>query len=92
MKLIPVDIAAGEVPVWTEALCQDRKKFIGYMESNGIEIRPLLQNLHRSAHLKNKGSFPNSQKFEEQGLFLPCGPAQPMENVELAIEALRRYK
>ena len=35
--MIPVNLSAGEVPLYSEALCDDRDKLMGFLGSRGIE-------------------------------------------------------
>jgi dTDP-4-amino-4,6-dideoxygalactose transaminase len=92
IKMVPVNEAAGEVPLYVEALSDERERILRFMEEKDIQIRPLLPDLHLSPHLKNTGeSFPNSRKFSEEGMYLPGGPSQPIENVDRVIAALAEY-
>ena len=91
LKLIPVKVSNGEVPLYVEALCSEREKLMDFLSSQGIQTRPFLPDLHLSPHLKNAGNFPNSKVFSEQGMFLPSGPEQPLENIDHVIETLRFY-
>lgn len=92
IRMIPVNQAAGEVPLYVEALSEERERILRFMEEKDIQIRPLLPDLHLSAHLKNTSeAFPNSRKFSEQGMYLPGGPSQPLENVDRVISALAEY-
>lgn len=90
LKLIPVEIAAGEIPVYVEALCPQREKLVRFLAENGIQTRPFYPDLHRADYLGNSGSFPNSEVFGEQGLFLPCGPDQPVKNIERVLDVLHQ--
>ena len=91
LKLIPVDVSDGEVPLYIEALCSERANLIEYLNSRGIQARPFPPSLHRSKYLDNAGDFPRSRLFAEQGIYLPCGPEQPIENVKRVISELRLY-
>lgn len=91
LKLIPVAVEDGEVPLWVEVLCAERAALIEFLSSQGVETRKFLPDLNLSPHLRNGGDFRHSKVFSEQGMFLPCGPEQPLENIDYTIEALRRY-
>jgi dTDP-4-amino-4,6-dideoxygalactose transaminase len=91
IELIPVKVSSGEVPLYVEVLCRDRGELIEFLDSQGVQTRPFLPDLHLSPHLNNNGDFKNSRHFSEQGLTLPCGPEQPLENVDRVIEALHLY-
>ncbi|MBS3132515.1 DegT/DnrJ/EryC1/StrS family aminotransferase [Candidatus Woesearchaeota archaeon] len=90
LKMIPVNVKQGEVPIYVEVLCEKRDELISFLASEGIETRPFLPNLEMAPYIES-GYFPNSKIFEEQGLFLPSGPSQPLENVDKVIEALKQF-
>ncbi|MBF0466746.1 MAG: DegT/DnrJ/EryC1/StrS family aminotransferase [Nitrospirae bacterium] len=92
LKLIPVDVEAGELPIYIEALCPQRDKLIQFLAERGIQARPTHPNLNTAAYFNDSGNYPNSQLFSEQELVLPCGPDQSPENVERVIEALEAFK
>lgn len=91
VRLLDVDQADGNVPLWAEALVADRDQAIALLEKRNIQARPFLPNLSLSRHLGNwnDDDFPNSQYFAKHGLFLPSGPDMPLEHVERVAQALR---
>jgi perosamine synthetase len=91
IKIIPVNVEAGEVPLWVEVLCEDRPKMMTYLQSKGIQTRRFLPDLDDSPHLKNNGEFPNSRMFGDHGVFMPCGPSQSLDNIDRVIDALRKF-
>ena len=44
-----------------------------------------------AAHLELSEDFPNSRVFDEQGLVLPSGPDQPLENIDKVIRSLQSF-
>ncbi len=92
VKLIPVDMRAGELPLYVEVLCDDREKVMEHLRLRGIQSRPFYPDLNRAGYLGGDGEFPNARVFGERGLFLPCGPDQPPENVDRVLEALRAFQ
>ena len=92
VKIVPVDIRAGEVPLYFDVLCKDRDRLAKYLSGKGIETRPALPGLHIVPYIKSSENFSNADVFSSQGLVLPCGTAQPPENVERAIRAIRKFK
>tara|TARA_Y100000034_G_C6881063_1_gene403732 strand:- start:255 stop:1493 length:1239 start_codon:yes stop_codon:yes gene_type:complete len=95
LKIIPVDIENGEIPLWIEVLCNNREKLMRFLKLNNIETRQFLPDLHLSPHLQNNnyndGDFSNS-KFSQQGLYLPCGPNLSLDCIDKVISVLRKYK
>jgi dTDP-4-amino-4,6-dideoxygalactose transaminase len=92
LKLIPVNIDNGEIPLYIEVLCEERDDLAKYFQQRNIQVRLFNPSIERSPRISSNGSFPNSKIFEEKGMFLPCGPAQPLENVKEVIGLLREYK
>ena len=96
LEIIPVMVEQGEVPLWTELNvtggAEERAHLMAFLAARGIHTRRFLPDLHRSPYLDNVcGDFPHSRRYHECGMFLPGGPAQPMDNVYRTIEALHEY-
>lgn len=92
LKLIPVDIATGEIPLYVEILSPQRERLVQFLAERDIQTRPFYPNLNLAAYLRNNECFPNSEVFAEQGLFLPCGPDQPLANIDRLLDALHAFK
>ena len=93
LKLIPVNVAGGEIPIYVEVLCKERENLIAYLAKEGIQTRPFYPDLDLARYLGNEdGSYPNARVFGEQGVFLPCGPDQPLENVNRVLDVLASYR
>lgn len=92
LKFIPVNIEAGEIPIYVEVLCLYRDELIKYLVSNGIQARPFYPDLDTAGYLGCSREFPNSRKFGEKGLFLPCGPNQSLDIIDRVIEILKSFK
>ncbi|VVB95741.1 UDP-4-amino-4-deoxy-L-arabinose--oxoglutarate aminotransferase [uncultured archaeon] len=91
LKLIPIDVSHGEIPLYVEVLCDKREELIDFLRSHGIQTRPFYPDLNEAKYLENYGDFLNSKVFGTQGLFLPCGPDQSLENVDNVINILNIY-
>jgi perosamine synthetase len=91
VRLLDVDEAAGNVPLWAEALIADRDRAIELLGARDIQARPFLPNLSVSPHLGavRDDDFPNAQRFAAAGIFLPSGPDLPLASVEQVCTALR---
>lgn len=92
IKLVPVNIENGEVPLWVEVVSEDREKLIEYLNQNGVQTRLFLPSLSSAPHFATGEIYPNTQKFASMGFILPCGPAQPLSNVSKSIEILLNYR
>jgi perosamine synthetase len=68
VKLIPVDIAAGEIPVYNEILTPNRDDFMNFLEAEGIETRPFYPGLDKAPYFGDQGAFPNADLFGAQGV------------------------
>ncbi len=91
IAMIPVKNDQGEVPLYIEALTEDRDELIKYFTGLGIQTRPATPDLDPTIYFEGQGSFENSRKFFTQGIYLPGGPEQPLENVQTVISALKSY-
>ena len=89
IRSIPVDLDAGEVPVYNEAICVHREAVSEAMDAIGIEIRPFYPDLDRAEYMKQaSGDYPNSRVYEEKGICLPSGPALEDRDIHRVIDAL----
>ena len=93
LKPIPVDLEAGEVPIYNEFLCEKRDELMKYLKAQNIEARPFYPDLDKAPYL-NQGSlyYPNSRKYGENGLFLPSGPGQSIGNINKVIDAIHKFE
>jgi perosamine synthetase len=91
INILPVDIEGGEAALWTEVTSNDRDALMFYLAENGIQTRKFIPCVHTAPHFQGQGSFPNSDRFNNIGFNLPCGPDLPIEFVERTIEALKSY-
>jgi perosamine synthetase len=89
IRMIPVDVKHGEIPNYVEALSEKRTRLIEYMKNCGIEVRPFLPNLNNSPHLNDTCNVSYSELFQNNGLFLPCGPDQRLSNIHKVLETLK---
>ncbi len=89
LKMLEVNTKAGELPLWAEVLCSQREKVIDGLAKKGIQAKPFPPALCDSPHVKGKGHHPNSKFFAAHGMVLPCGPDQPLENLERTMDVLR---
>lgn len=91
LRLIPVNVELGELPLYIEVLCEERERLVAFLAERGIETRPFYPDLGVADYLRDRGDYPNSRVFARRGLFLPSGPEQSLESIDRVIEALRDY-
>ena len=90
LRLLPVDVDRGELPIWVEVLCADRDRVARLLADRGIQPRPFHPCLADSRHLAARcpGHFPWSRFYAAHGMILPSGPDQPAEHLEATVAAL----
>ena len=88
VNLLPVNVLNGEIPLYAEVLCPERKELENFLHFHNIQARIVPPDLSTSSCIKDDGSFPNSIRFSDQGLYLPCGPEQPLENIDFVTDTL----
>jgi dTDP-4-amino-4,6-dideoxygalactose transaminase len=91
IKFLDVKTEQGEIPIYIEVLCKDRGRLVEYLNEHRIQVRPFYPDLDTAAHLNNKSNFPNSRVFADQGVFLPCGPDQSLQNIQKTIFFLNHF-
>lgn len=92
IKIIPVNLDAGEVPLYIEALCEQREKLIDFLTERGIQCRPFYPDLNHARYFNNINEYTHSEPFGREGMYLPAGPEQTMSNIEITINAIREFK
>ena len=73
IQMMPADLSAGELPLWPQAMCEDRDAVVAALAAAEIQARPLHHCLADSPHLECQGEFPNAERFSRDGLILPGG-------------------
>lgn len=91
LRLIPVDVEAGELPLYVEVLVEDRAGLIEFLKGEAVQVRPLPPSLHTSKYFGSDGDYARSLAYAGQGLYLPCGPTQSLDNVRRVIALVRRF-
>ena len=92
VNLLPVNVLNGEIPLYAEVLCPERKELENFLHFHNIQARIVPPDLSTSSCIKDDGSFPNSIRFSDQGLYLPCGPEQPLKNIDFVIDTLYDFE
>ncbi len=92
-KIIPVNIEAGEVPVYGEFLVHDREAWIDRLSSKGVETRPFYPDIDAAKYLEVPSRhFPNARNFSKNGLYLPSGPTQSTDIVRSVISTIQEIQ
>lgn len=90
LKSIDVNIHAGEVPLRPEFLCTERDRFIKTINKYGINAVAHTHSLSELPYMNARGTYPNSGFFHRHALIFPCGPDQPIGNIERTIEIIKK--
>ncbi len=94
IQMIPVDIEAGEVPLYPEVVTANRASLRAHLADGSIQCQDMAPSLHLSPHLAAANPSPayaRSERYDESGLILPGGPSQPLANVDLVISHLQKW-
>lgn len=89
LRVLPVDLDGGELPLWFEVACARRDLVLSHLGDRGIQARPFPPALCDSPHLEAGLELPRSRYHACHGLVLPSGPDQSREDLALVVEALR---
>lgn len=90
-----VNVDVGEIPLWSEVFSAERDGIVKYLDENLVNTFKVHPSLHHSKYLHDdeaNNNFKNSLRYENQGFILPCGPNQPLENVERVTKLLNKYR
>lgn len=91
VKMIPVKYGP-EISLMIDVKSKHREQIIKYLAENGIEAEKFHKPLNNAAYIGSAGNFPNANNFAEEGFVLPCGPSQPLENVDKCISLLKKWR
>jgi perosamine synthetase len=91
IKLIKVDLEAGEVPVYIEALCERRSELINFLEVKGIQCRPFYPDLNKAKYLNTNIRFLNSEPYGRNAVYLPSGPEQDLNDIQRVIDEIKLF-
>jgi dTDP-4-amino-4,6-dideoxygalactose transaminase len=92
IQLIPMDFDKGEVGPYIEAyIAGGRSKFISYMQSHHVDVRPFYPAISTALYLNGLGDTPNASRFASNGVYLPSGPAITLEQIKYVCDLINNY-
>lgn len=92
VRMLPVDMEAGELPVQAETLCSDRLRMQKILADHGVQAMIQTPDLNLSPQFGCMDHvFRNSPMYSNHTMILPSGPDQPLSNVEKVIEIVRAH-
>jgi len=92
LKLMPVDIESGEIPLRAGCLCSERERFMADMLKQNIQVVPQITGLNESPHLEAEGEYKNSIIYSKSLVILPSGPDQSLDNVRCVIDTIHKMQ
>lgn len=92
IKMMDVNVEAGEIPLWGEVLCVQREKLIRLLKKHNIQAKPFSPNLSDAPYLNSNKKFKNSQIFADNGLILPSGSGQSKEDLHKVVRVLKESR
>lgn len=81
---------SDEVPIYVEALVENRSEFTNEMLSEGIECRPFYPGIQSSTYFHDKLSIEGCYPYSK-GVYLPCGPSMPIADAEFVAEHIVKF-
>ena len=91
IRIIDVNIKNGEVPLYIEAFVNKKKEFLKFMNSKGVQIRPLPPNLSEVDYFEKRMKFSNSFEYVNKGIYLPCGPDQKFDDIRKVVNLIKNF-
>lgn len=71
-KLFESDTNAGEIPLWNDAVVEQRDELVAYLKTENIDCRKFWHPLHTQApYLQDGARFPNAAAIAPKCLWLP---------------------
>ena len=92
IKLIPIDIDKGELPLYVDVMVEDRSSLMSFLLKNDIMSRILPPSLNSAPQFNDNSSYPNSKLFGEMGMYLPSGPDQSINDIERVCTVIQDYE
>ena len=90
-QIIPVNLDAGEVPVYNEFLVENRENWMTQLSAKSVELRPFYPNINTAPYLKQtQERYLNSEPYEKNGIYLPSGPDQSIKNAGKVIDVIHK--
>ncbi len=92
IKIMPFDLAGGEIPQWTDALSEARDPLCEYLSGKGIGYRKFWHPLHRQKpYLAADDTFPVSTQLMPKAFWLPSAFTLSDENILEVCSAIKGF-
>lgn len=93
IRIIPVDLKNGELPLYIEAIFDQRAQCLEWLSSHGVEARPTYPALHTAPYFITPDTtiFKNSTYHAEHAMTLPSGPDQNSKDIDFVLDLLHQW-
>jgi len=92
ISVFKADLAGGELPLWTDALVEDRDGLDRYLSGNGIGCRRFWHPIHTQAPYRTSGKgLTTSLRLSGKALWLPSAFTLTDEDVNFVCERILEY-
>lgn len=92
IRLLPFDLAGGEVPLWTDAVAEKRDELVDFLLAQGMECRKFWHPLHWQPFYRRKDAdYPVSSKQAPRALWLPSAFQMNQSEVASVCLAIRSF-
>ena len=72
ITLLPCRMDQGELPLWVDALVEDRDGLAATLKARAVDFRPYWHPIHHQpCYRRDDGDFPNSTRLSAQAIWLP---------------------
>lgn len=92
IDLFKCDLDAGELPLWTEAIIEQRGKLDQHLRANNIDCRRFWFPVHtQKPYRQSDSKFPNSTKLSPKVLWLPSAFTLSDNDVHYVCKMIRDF-
>lgn len=93
LNVIPVDISSNQVPLLMDVRTRHREDLYVYLNKNDINVSRFHPPVSSAPYLSGGiREWENAEIFAAEGLCLPSGPAQNLEDIERVISLLKVWE
>jgi dTDP-4-amino-4,6-dideoxygalactose transaminase len=93
--LVVSRIEDGELPLFAEVRTQYPDELVSYLADHSVGTSRHHPPIHTAPYLTPDATdedFPHASSFTRENVVLPCGPSQPLENVDRVIQLMTDWK
>jgi len=91
IKILPVDVSSGAVPLYTEVYTEYREEIISFLKAHNVETSQFHLSLQQATYLENHGDYPNASNFANRCFIVPSGTSQPLSHIDFCIDLICQW-